>query len=69
MCLDDMWYYNFDVCINNCSFHGDCHLGYCKCYSGYYGIDCSNTSCPGTACYYDELTHEQVCDSITLNTN
>eukprot|EP00602_Paraphysomonas_sp_CaronLab_P006179 CAMPEP_0185022774 /NCGR_PEP_ID=MMETSP1103-20130426/5476_1 /TAXON_ID=36769 /ORGANISM="Paraphysomonas bandaiensis, Strain Caron Lab Isolate" /LENGTH=939 /DNA_ID=CAMNT_0027554999 /DNA_START=122 /DNA_END=2940 /DNA_ORIENTATION=- len=58
---DDMWYFNFDVCINNCSFQGDCYLGFCFCYVGYYGIDCSNISCPGTFCYYDEDSHEQVC--------
>lgn len=58
-----MWYYRFDICVNNCSLHGDCKNGFCFCYVGYYGVDCSNTSCPGTACYYDDTTHEQV---ITL---
>ncbi len=24
-------------------------------------MDCSNISCPGTFCYYDPLTHEQIC--------
>jgi hypothetical protein len=28
--VDDMWYFNFDVCINNCSFQGTCHLGFCE---------------------------------------
>ena len=28
--VDDMWYFNFDVCINNCSFQGKCHLGFCE---------------------------------------
>jgi hypothetical protein len=76
---DDMWYYNFNHCVNNCSLHGDCRLGFCEvtpvflpffsssrhlppwqCYVGYYGIDCSNISCPGTFCYYDSDSHEQV---------
>jgi hypothetical protein len=94
---DDMWYYNFNHCVNNCSLHGDCKLGFCEvwpllcpslalyfvsrsllcslsypvsprfsarsllcqCYVGYYGVDCSNTSCPGTFCYYDADTHDQ----------
>jgi hypothetical protein len=58
---DDMWYFNLYHCLNNCSDHGVCENGFCKCYVGYYGEDCSNTSCPGTACYYDEYTQEQVC--------
>lgn len=58
---DDMWYFNLYHCINNCSDHGVCQDGFCKCYVGYYGEDCSNTSCPGTSCYYDEYTKKQVC--------
>ena len=43
------------------------HLGlsnparYCTCEDGYYGYDCSNTSCPGDYCWYHEYSHEQVC--------
>lgn len=59
--LSDMWYYHLFHCVNNCSSHGDCDFGFCKCHVGYYGVDCSNTSCPGTFCYYDEITHEQNC--------
>ena len=51
---DDMWYFNFDHCINNCSFRGFCEFGFCKCFTGYYGVDCSNTSCPGTSCWYEQ---------------
>jgi hypothetical protein len=66
---DDMWLFHFDHCINNCSnnrdndglIRGNCMYGYCICNYGYYGVDCSNTSCPGTACYYDDLSHEQIC--------
>lgn len=57
----DMWYYNLFHCVNNCSFNGDCNYGFCSCHVGYYGVDCSNTSCPGTFCYYNEFTHEQNC--------
>jgi len=56
-----MWYFRFDICINNCSSKGFCHYGFCQCWEGYYGVDCSNISCPGTFCYYDDFTHEQHC--------
>lgn len=59
--LDDMWYYKFDSCINNCSSRGECFYGFCHCYEGYYGIDCSNSSCPGDYCYYN-AEHEQLCE-------
>lgn len=59
--MDDMWYFNLYHCNNNCSDHGICYFGFCQCYVGYYGEDCSNTSCPGTACYYDDYTHDQHC--------
>lgn len=48
-------------CSSNCSFHGDCSYGYCSCHEGFYGLDCSNTSCPGDFCYYEETTHVEVC--------
>ncbi len=59
--LSDMWYYHLDHCVNNCTSHGECHFGFCQCNVGYYGNDCSNSSCPGTFCYYDEYTNEQNC--------
>ena len=58
---DELWYINFDQCIKNCSNHGDCYFGFCFCDVGYWGEDCSNTSCPGTSCYYNKISHEQVC--------
>jgi len=57
----DFWQFSVDNCANNCSNHGFCAYGFCTCEDGYYGYDCSNTSCPGDYCYYDEFTHEQVC--------
>lgn len=58
---DEMWYFNLFHCIKNCSNNGDCYYGYCFCYVGYYGEDCSNSSCPGTSCYYDKYTFAQTC--------
>ena len=26
----DMWYFNLYHCTNNCSFHGECHFGFCR---------------------------------------
>ncbi|CAN0317973.1 unnamed protein product, partial [Ectocarpus sp. 8 AP-2014] len=48
-------------CASNCSFHGDCSYGSCSCHDGFFGLDCSNTSCPGDFCYYEETTHVEVC--------
>jgi hypothetical protein len=59
--LSDMWYYNLNHCVNNCSFQGNCYFGFCFCDVGYYGVDCSNISCPGTYCYYDTKSFEQIC--------
>ena len=42
-----MWHWQQDRCPNNCSYNGACKFGYCICDNGYYGVDCSNTSCPG----------------------
>jgi hypothetical protein len=57
----DLWAYNVNQCINNCSGHGDCSYGFCRCHSGYYGINCGNVSCPGDFCYYDEVSMQEKC--------
>ena len=59
--LDDFWMISMENCINNCSNHGLCNYGYCECDEGYYGIDCSNVTCPGSICYYDDK-YEQHCN-------
>ncbi|KAG2432501.1 hypothetical protein HXX76_008846 [Chlamydomonas incerta] len=28
------------TCINQCSGHGECNQGFCKCHAGWYGVDC-----------------------------
>ena len=58
--LDDFWQFNINVCNNNCSMNGVCSYGDCICDPGFYGIDCSNSTCPGDYCFYDEFTNEQV---------
>jgi hypothetical protein len=60
--LDDFWAYNINNCNNNCTKHGYCYFGFCMCDAGYYGLDCSNQTCPGDFCRYDEITNEQICD-------
>eukprot|EP00943_MAST-04B_sp_MAST-4B-sp1_P002518 g2518.t1 len=52
--MTDMWTWHMDHCPRNCSYHGVCVYGNCLCDNGYYGIDCSNISCPGDFCYYDD---------------
>lgn len=59
--LADMWQYDFNRCPSNCSNHGTCRYGFCYCDQGYYGLDCSNSSCPGDFCYYDTITNIQHC--------
>ena len=41
------------ICPNWCSKNGFCTRGICNCYTGYYGKDCSKTSC-NVGQYYDE---------------
>lgn len=51
--LGDMWVLNVHSCARNCSNNGVCTNGFCKCDPGFYGIDCSNFTCPGSVCQYD----------------
>ncbi|KAK1742930.1 kelch repeat-containing protein [Skeletonema marinoi] len=52
--LDDLWVLEMHSCSSNCSKNGVCTNGFCKCDPGFYGIDCSNTTCPGSVCHYDD---------------
>ena len=52
--LDDLWVLEIHTCSSNCSNNGVCTKGYCRCDPGFYGVDCSNTTCPGSVCRYDE---------------
>jgi hypothetical protein len=50
------------VCINQCSGHGECRLGFCLCYEGYYGHDCARlragfNSTPGQCSCRDQSTN------------
>lgn len=56
--LNDLWTYNINNCIHNCSNNGICKNGFCICDHGFYGIDCSNFTCPGSVCFYDEFDQQ-----------
>ncbi|KAL3794138.1 hypothetical protein HJC23_012845 [Cyclotella cryptica] len=58
--LGDMWVLNVHSCARNCSNNGVCTNGFCKCDPGFYGMDCSNFTCPGSVCQYDG-DHVQHC--------
>ncbi|OQR85966.1 hypothetical protein THRCLA_10598 [Thraustotheca clavata] len=57
----DWWSYSLANCIKNCSLHGICSYGQCICDEGYYGTDCSNSSCPGTVCDFYKATQVTTC--------
>jgi len=57
----ELWAWSSQWCPFNCSFNGACVYGHCYCKEGYYGLDCSNKTCPGDFCEYDTLNHVQVC--------
>ncbi|KAL7465153.1 hypothetical protein ACHAXS_005490 [Conticribra weissflogii] len=58
--LDDLWVLNLHNCAHNCSNNGVCNNGFCKCDPGFWGMDCSNYTCPGSVCHYDD-NHVQHC--------
>ena len=60
MVRGDLWVLNMHNCAHNCSEHGVCTNGFCKCDPGYYGMDCSNVTCPGSVCEYD-INRNQHC--------
>ncbi|KAH9144466.1 hypothetical protein AeRB84_011593 [Aphanomyces euteiches] len=57
----DWWSYSLANCIKNCSLHGICSYGHCVCDDGYYGTDCSNITCPGSVCEYDDVKQSTTC--------
>lgn len=57
----DLWTWQTNACPLNCSDHGACLWGFCHCKDGYYGDDCSNSTCPGDYCRYDSFSHVQTC--------
>lgn len=59
--LGDLWQYDLNDCPKNCSLHGNCLAGNCRCDDGYYGVDCSNATCPGSYCKYDDVEQTQLC--------
>ncbi|ETV67095.1 hypothetical protein H257_16643 [Aphanomyces astaci] len=58
---DDWWSYSLANCIKNCSLHGVCSYGRCMCDEGYYGVDCSNMTCPGSVCAFNDITKGTSC--------
>lgn len=45
----DLWQLGIDQCPKNCSLQGSCYYGFCFCYDGFYGLDCSNSARARTA--------------------
>jgi hypothetical protein len=57
----DLWAWSSQWCPFDCKGNGACVYGHCYCKDGYYGLDCSNKTCPGDYCRYDTLNHVQTC--------
>ena len=65
---EGIWIYTpFSNCSSNCSNHGECYLGKCKCEDGWIGEDCSWQTCPGSVCYFDFDTLDSVCAYCSNN--
>jgi hypothetical protein len=65
--LGDMWVLNVHNCARDCSNNGVCANGFCKCDPGFYGVDCSNFTCPGSVCEYDN-DNAQHCSHCCFDT-
>ena len=59
--LGGLWEWRVNGCPSGCSGAGTCSFGYCFCDAGWYGVDCSNATCPGDYCAYDPFSHAQSC--------
>jgi hypothetical protein len=59
--VGDTWAWGRDWCPFGCHGKGACVWGHCYCAAGFYGLDCSNRTCPGSVCRYDTDNHEQTC--------
>jgi hypothetical protein len=57
----DTWAWFRDACPFNCHTKGACYWGHCYCAAGFYGLDCSNRTCPGSVCQYNTADHTQTC--------
>ena len=47
------------LCANQCSGHGLCWFGFCRCHAGFWGHDCAHWL-PGNA------THGELCLHVSL---
>ena len=59
--VGETWAWGRDWCPFACHGLGSCVWGHCYCSAGYYGLDCSNRTCPGSVCRYDTDNHAQEC--------
>jgi hypothetical protein len=57
----DQWYFNLSQCPHNCNKRGKCHLGFCYCDKGFWGVDCAQKECPNSVCWYDLPSQVQMC--------
>lgn len=57
----DVWAFNTTWCPDSCNGRGSCFFGYCFCAQGFFGADCQEQYCPGTACHYMANSHKEAC--------